>query len=99
MKAPRLAPILPGWKWLIGGSLVLGLQSLILTGVIAIYAKVTLVNIVFSSRGLWNFLLIWFLGHWFRNSERLAAGPGVMRRRLIGAALMFSAIVIVSLRR
>lgn len=98
MKAPRLALVLPGWKWLIGGSLVLGLQSLILTAVIAVYGKVTLVNIVFSSRGLWNFLLIWFLGHWFRNSERMEAGPGVMRRRLIGAALMFAAIVIVSLR-
>lgn len=98
MPKPRLAPVLPGWKWLIGGSLVLGLQSLILTAVIARYGQVTLVNIVFSSRGLWNFLLVWFLGHWFRNAER-EAGQGVMGRRLVGAALMFAAIVLVSLRR
>lgn len=98
MRAPRLTSALPGWKWLVGGSLVLGLQSLILTAVIGKYGQVTLVNIVFSSRGLWNFLLVWFLGHWFVNTER-AAGGSVMGRRLVGAALMFAAIVIVSLRR
>ena len=84
-----------GFAWLAAGSFTLGLQSLLLTAVIAGFGQVTLVNIVFSSRGLWNFLLIWFLGHWFRNTER-QAGAGVMRRRLIGAALMFSAIVLVS---
>ena len=74
---------------------MLGLQSLLLTAVIGIYGQVTLVNILFSSRGLWNFLLIWFLGHWFSTTER-ATGAGVMGRRLIGAGLMFAAIVVVS---
>jgi drug/metabolite transporter (DMT)-like permease len=87
-----------GFAWLAGGSLVLGLQSLLLTAVIGIYGQVTMVNILFSSRGLWNFALIWFIGHWFRNTER-QAGTGVMARRLIGAALMFAAIVLVSVRR
>jgi drug/metabolite transporter (DMT)-like permease len=87
-----------GFQWLAAGSLVLGLQSLLLTAVIGAYGQVTLVNIVFSSRGLWNFVLIWFAGHWFRNTER-AAGGAVMARRLVGAGLMFAAIVIVSLWR
>ena len=87
-----------GFAWLAGGSLVLGLQSLLLTAVIGIYGQVTMVNILFSSRGLWNFALIWFIGHWFRNTER-QAGTGVMARRLVGAALMFAAIVMVSVWR
>jgi hypothetical protein len=78
--------------------LILGLQSLLLTAVIARYGQVTLVNVLFSSRGLWNFALIWFLGHRFGNAER-RAGAGVMGRRLLGAALMFAAIVVVSVWR
>jgi len=95
LKAPPWRLPQGGFAWLAAGSLVLGLQSLLLTAVIGSYGQVTLVNILFSSRGLWNFLLIWFLGHWFRNTER-QAGAGVMGRRLIGAALMFAAIVVVS---
>jgi len=98
LKAPPWRLPRGGFAWLAGGSLVLGLQSLLLTAVIGLYGKVTLVNIVFSSRGLWNFVLIWFLGHWFRNTERLA-GAGVMGKRLIGAGLMFAAIVLVSVWR
>lgn len=90
-------PALPGGggKWLAAGAFLLGAQSLMLTAVIALWGKVTLVNIVFSSRGLWNFLIIWFIGHWFRNRER-DAGPKVMAARLVGAGLMFAAIVLVS---
>jgi hypothetical protein len=46
---------------------------------------------------LWNFLIIWFAGDWFRNRER-EAGPKVMAARLVGAGLMFAAIVLVSVR-
>jgi drug/metabolite transporter (DMT)-like permease len=98
LKAPPWRLPGGGFAWLAAGSLVLGLQSLLLTLVIGVYGQVTLVNIVFSSRGLWNFALVWFLGHWFRNTER-QAGAGVMGRRLIGAGLMFAAIVIVSVWR
>lgn len=98
LKAPPWRLPAGGFGWLAGGSLVLGLQSLLLTAVIGSYGQVTLVNILFSSRGLWNFALVWFLGHWFRNTER-EAGAGVMGRRLIGAGLMFAAIVIVSMWR
>ena len=43
------------------------------------------------------FLIIWFVGDWFRNRER-EAGPKVMAARLVGAGLMFAAIVLVSIR-
>ena len=98
VRKPRFAFPWSTHKWLLAGGMVFGVQSLLLTAVIGLYGQVTLVNIVFSSRGLWNFALIWFLGHWFSNTER-EMGRGVMGRRLVGAGLMFAAIVIVSLRR
>jgi drug/metabolite transporter (DMT)-like permease len=97
MRKPRLAFSPGAWKWLLAGTGALSLQSLGLTAVIGMFGKATQANIVFSSRGLWNFLLIWFGGHWFANRER-DAGSGVMRYRLAGAALMFAAIVLASLR-
>lgn len=95
MRKPILAFPGGGGKWLAAGAFLLGAQSLMLTAVIATMGQVTLVNIVFSSRGLWNFLIIWFMGDWFRNRER-DAGPKVMAARLVGAGLMFAAIVLVS---
>lgn len=84
------------WAWILPGTFIMGLQSLGLTAVIGLFGKATLANIVFSSRGLWNFVLIWFGGHWFGNRER-EAGPKVMALRLLGAALMFAAVVLASL--
>lgn len=97
MRKPRLRFSRTAWRWLLWGSAVLSVQSLLLTTVIGIFGKVTQANIVFSSRGLWNFLLIWFGGNWFANRER-EAGSEVMLYRLAGAALMFTAIVLASLR-
>ncbi len=98
MKKPRLAFQAGAGRWLVAGATVLGIQSLLLTGVIGLLGQVTLVNIVFSSRGLWNFLLIWFAGHWFANRER-ESGSRVMAFRLVGAGFMFAAIVLVSWRK
>jgi drug/metabolite transporter (DMT)-like permease len=84
------------WVWLLPGTLLMALQSLGLTVAIGLYGKAALANIVFSSRGLWNFLLIFFLGAWFGNREREAGGK-VMVLRLLGAALMFAAVVLASM--
>jgi drug/metabolite transporter (DMT)-like permease len=95
MRRPLLDFSPSAWKWLLGGTGALSLQSLGFTVVIGLFGKVTQSNIIFSSRGLWNFLLIWFVGHWFGNHER-AAGHQVMGNRLIGAGLMFAAILLAS---
>jgi hypothetical protein len=39
-------------------------------------------------------LLVWMIGHWFMNQEQ-HLGAKVLRWRLLGAALMLSAIVLV----
>jgi hypothetical protein len=68
-----------------------------LTAAIGVGGQVAAMNIVFSSRGLWNFLIISFFGHWFRHRER-DAGPMAMAAGLVGAGLMFAAILSVSVR-
>jgi drug/metabolite transporter (DMT)-like permease len=97
VQKPKLKFPAGTWMGLLGGSFILGFQSLLLTIAIGLFGQATQTNIIFSSRGLWNFLLVWFLGHWFANRER-EAGTEVMRYRLIGAGLMFAAIVLASLR-
>jgi drug/metabolite transporter (DMT)-like permease len=92
----RRAPIpRAAWGWLLTGVLILAGSSLGMVLALGMFGQATAVNIVFSSRGLWNFLLVWYGGRWLGNRER-EAGARVMGYRLVGAGLMFTAIVLVS---
>lgn len=82
------------WKWLSGGGLLLSAQSIIFVGTVAVFGKATSANIVYASRGLISVMLVWMIGHWFMNEEQ-NLGAAVLRWRLLGAALMLSAIVLV----
>ena len=48
---------------------------------------------VYSARGLWSVLAVWWVGHWFGNSERNQGSP-VFRMRLLGSGLLLLAIVL-----
>lgn len=96
-RRPLLGYPAAAWLWLLPGVLLLSLQALGLTLAIGLFGEATLANIVYSSRGLWNFLFIWYGGHLFGNRER-EAGAAIMVKRLIGAALIFIAIVLASIR-
>lgn len=87
---------IPGkaWPWLLGGSVLLGVQSITFVSTLAVFGKATNANIIYASRGLLSVLLVWMVGHWFKNAEQ-DLGPKVMRWRLIGTMLMMSAIVLV----
>jgi len=61
---------------------------------LALFAKATRINVVYSARGLWSVLAVWWVGHWFGNSER-NQGSLVFRMRLLGAGLLLGAIVLV----
>jgi hypothetical protein len=82
------------WPWLTGGSALLGIQSITFVCTLAIFGKATTANIVYASRGLLSVILVWMIGHWFKNSEQHLA-PAVMRWRMAGALMMMSAIVMV----
>lgn len=96
---PRFpAPLkaIPGaaWPWLLGGSLVMAVQSLIFVGTVAYFGHATTANVIYSSRGLWSVVVVWIIGHWFHNAEQ-QLGAGILRWRLIGSALMLVAIALV----
>jgi len=70
---------------LIGGSLVMGLQTTAVILTIGLTKEATLVNIIYSSRSIWGVIV-----------DRLSGGPGAIRYlglRLAGAALLTVAVI------
>lgn len=95
--APLRAIPRPAWRWLGGGSLLLALQSTMFVYAVGAFGDATVMNIVYSSRGLWSVVAVWLVGHWFANEEQ-ALAPAILRSRLAGAALILAAITLVVLR-
>jgi drug/metabolite transporter (DMT)-like permease len=85
------------WRPLLLGGFCVAVQGALLIGSLAVYAKATTINVVYSARGLWSVLAVWGVGHWFGNRER-DQGAAVLRARLLGAALLLAAIVLVVVR-
>jgi drug/metabolite transporter (DMT)-like permease len=81
------------WRWLIGGSTMLSAQAMGIAFAIMTYGEATLVNILYTSRGIWTIAVVWMLGHWFGNTEH-THGRKVMFRRLIGSALILIAVIL-----
>jgi drug/metabolite transporter (DMT)-like permease len=91
--APLSAIERPAWRPLLLGGFFIALQGIILITTLAIFGDATAVNVVYSSRGLWSVLAVWWLGHWFENREH-ERGTAVLRGRLIGALLLAAAVVL-----
>ncbi|MEQ1850695.1 MAG: EamA family transporter [Chthoniobacteraceae bacterium] len=96
-RAPLSALPREAWKWLLGGSVLLGLQSILFVSTLAVWGKAAAANVIYSSRGLLSVLLVWLAGHWFANREQ-DLGARTLAWRLAGAALVLSAIVLVMTR-
>lgn len=85
------------WLFCLGGGGLSATQHLILLLTLSYFGKATAVNILYSSRGLWGIVLVWFIGHWFGSKEKANLGKRVLVRRFIGALLLTGAIVMVLL--
>lgn len=89
-----------GWvprevRWVLPWALVLlSLQSLGIAVALGFFGKATEVNVIYSTRGIWTVVLVWWLGPWLGNRER-EQGVEVMANRLVGAAMLLGAIVLV----
>jgi hypothetical protein len=81
------------WGWVGGGALLLTVQAAGVAYAIIAYGSATLTNVLYNSRGIWSVVLVWAVGHWFANREN-QVGRGIMARRLAGALLLLSAIVV-----
>jgi drug/metabolite transporter (DMT)-like permease len=93
-RAPLSAIDRRAWPWLIGGALLIGVQSVIFVSTIARWGQAATSNVVYSSRGLWTIVLVWLAGGWLASREQ-AAGR-LLVWRLAGAALMMSAVALVA---
>ena len=92
--APLKSTPREAWLALRWGSFFMALQGLIFICSLAKYGDATALNVIFSSRGLWSVIAVWWVGHWFGNTER-EIGHQVFRIRLFGAILMLAAITLV----
>ncbi len=82
------------WRWLLPGAVLLAVQAGGMAFTLAKFGDATAANIVYSSRGLWSVLAVWWIGHWFHNDEQRLGGA-VLRGRMWGAGLMLVAIGLV----
>lgn len=81
-------------KLLLPGGFLLALQSLLLIYAIAVFGRVAEANILYSSRGVWSVLSVWWLGHHFTNLELRHGDRSRLFRRLAGSVLITVAILI-----
>ena len=81
-------------KPLLLGALFISLQAIMVVYALAVFGDATAINVVYSTRGLWSVLAVWWLGHWFANRER-EHGAATMKARLLGALLLCGAVVLV----
>lgn len=80
------------WKWLWWGSTFLVMEELAFLGVIIFFGRPTVVNILYSSRGLMSLALVWFCGDFLGNREKSHGGK-VILLRLAGTILLCAAII------
>lgn len=91
----RLADIGTGaWRWVGLGSVCNSFAHAGIALTLGIWGHATAVNIIYSTRGLFSVVLVWWVGHWFSNTES-EAGRGVLLARLAGTVAMLGAIGLV----
>jgi hypothetical protein len=74
--------------------MIIGVQSIIFVSLVAAKGHAASINVVYSSRGLWTVILVWWLGHWVHSREQ-HLDEGVLGWRLAGATTMIAAIALV----
>jgi len=95
-KAPLKALPHTALRWAIAGSFLLAVDIMGLLWAISTYQEATTVNILYASRGIWSIIMVWSIGRYFSHQES-QLGHAVMLKRLVGASLLFIAIVLVML--
>ena len=92
-KTRMLFPAPVSW-WLVASIVFISIQGITMAIALSRFGNATAMNIVFSSRGMWSVLFIWWFGKFLGNEERLL-GRRVFWERLSGAVLILAAIILV----
>lgn len=94
-KAPLSRLPRQSWCWLAPGALLLAAQAAGMAYTLGTHGRATAANILYSTRGLWSVLAVGLLGAWLGSAEERALPGPLLRRRLLGAALMLAAVALV----
>ncbi len=89
LHAPRGA-----WRWIFAGVIFSALQAILITATIAIWKDAAGANVLYATRGLWSIALVWWAGHWVKNTERSTTGGRQMLARLAGAILILGGVAL-----
>lgn len=95
LQGMKRSPIAP---WLMGGAVILAIQSLAMYSAIGLYGSAALTNILYGSRCLWTVLLSWVLASFLSHPDadpEAKTSRRVMMRRFLGAAILLSAMILV----
>ncbi len=88
---PRLA-----WPWLGGGTALIAVQALLIVSAVANWGHVTVVNVAYSTRGLWSVVLVAMIGQWIGVADQSMHG-WVFWSRLTGATLLLVSVLMLIL--
>ncbi|MFZ5832886.1 MAG: EamA family transporter [Planctomycetota bacterium] len=79
--------------WLLGGCGLIAAQSLCIVSTVAVWGHAAEANVIYSTRGVWSVIFVWFLGRLLGDID-----PGMTGRtlgfRLAGAMLLLSAVTL-----
>ena len=78
------------------GGLIIGTQAMLIAIALSTYSDPTGINIVYSSRGLWSVVLVWFFSTTLGANESPPdqSSSSQMPLRLAGTAILTAGIVI-----
>ena len=75
------------------GAAIIALQGILVAISVVNFDNATGVNVVYTSRGLWSVLLVWWIGHRFRSAEK-HRHTKVLLTRFLGATIMMLAVAL-----
>lgn len=82
-----------GMRALVIGATIIALQGTLVAISVVSFDNATGVNVVYTTRGLWSVILVWWIGHRFRSQEH-KQDRKVFLARLSGATVMLAAVAI-----
>lgn len=80
-------------RWIVAGTVLMALQAMSMCYSLAEFGDAPRINIVYALRGLWGVLLAWAFAHRLQTGEA-SAGRATMLRRLAGAALLTTSVLL-----
>lgn len=96
-KAPLKAITPRAWIWLIGGGILMAFEAALLYFAIAFGGRASVVNILYSTRGIFGLILVSLVSLWLPDFESYKS-PKIRRARYIGGALLTVGIMITAAR-